>query len=190
MDFKRPERCQRQRTGREDRRSNFYEMPDNLAPSLLPPSTTPVVPLVKPLVQDTRESAKKWREGNKLARIDSERKPAGRKRGLPVGTTFSFTLNEQASAAFSFTQTVTGRNVGHECVAKTRTNAKHKVCKRTVTAGTLSFTGHSATNRVVFQGHISRSEKLKPGRYTLVITATNTAGKKSTPQKLGFTIVK
>jgi hypothetical protein len=31
MDFKRPERCQRQRTGREDRRSKFYEIPDNLA---------------------------------------------------------------------------------------------------------------------------------------------------------------
>jgi hypothetical protein len=31
MDFKRPERCQRQRTGREDRRSKFYEISDNLA---------------------------------------------------------------------------------------------------------------------------------------------------------------
>jgi hypothetical protein len=30
MDFKRPERCQRQRTGREDRRSKFYEISDNL----------------------------------------------------------------------------------------------------------------------------------------------------------------
>jgi hypothetical protein len=30
MDFKRPERCHRQRTGREDRRSKFYEISDNL----------------------------------------------------------------------------------------------------------------------------------------------------------------
>jgi hypothetical protein len=30
MDFTRPERCRRQRTGREDRHSNFYEVPDNL----------------------------------------------------------------------------------------------------------------------------------------------------------------
>ena len=30
MDFTRPERCRRQRTGREDRRSKFYEIPDNL----------------------------------------------------------------------------------------------------------------------------------------------------------------
>ena len=30
MDFKHPERCQPQRTGREDRHSKFYEIPDNL----------------------------------------------------------------------------------------------------------------------------------------------------------------
>jgi len=30
MDFTRPKRCRRQRTGREDRRSNFYEISDNL----------------------------------------------------------------------------------------------------------------------------------------------------------------
>jgi hypothetical protein len=32
MDFNRPKRCPRQRTGREDRHSNFYEIPDNLQP--------------------------------------------------------------------------------------------------------------------------------------------------------------
>jgi hypothetical protein len=32
MDFKRPERCPSQRTGREDRRSKFYEISDNLFP--------------------------------------------------------------------------------------------------------------------------------------------------------------
>jgi hypothetical protein len=31
MDFTRPERCRSQRTGREDRHSKFYEVPDNLA---------------------------------------------------------------------------------------------------------------------------------------------------------------
>jgi len=30
LDFKRPERCRWQRTGREDRRSKFYEVSDNL----------------------------------------------------------------------------------------------------------------------------------------------------------------
>ncbi len=115
---------------------------------------------------------------------------SGRKKKPPVGTTFSFSLNEQASVTFSFTQKATGRKVGGKCVAKSRKNAKRKSCKRTVTAGTLSFTGHAGTDNVVFQGRISRSKKLRPGSYTLVITATNTAGQKSGPQTLGFTIVK
>jgi hypothetical protein len=59
-----------------------------------------------------------------------------------------------------------------------------------VTAGTLTFAGHSGTNKVVFQGSISRSKKLNPGRYTLVIVAMNSAGQRSAPRKLSFTIVK
>jgi hypothetical protein len=61
--------------------------------------------------------------------------------------------------------------------------------KRTVAAGTLSFTGHSATNKIVFQGRISRSHELAPGHYRLLITATNAAGVPSAPTSLSFTIV-
>jgi len=53
----------------------------------------------------------------------------------------------------------------------------------------LSFIGHSGTNHVVFLGRISRSNKLKPGHYTLLITAENSAGH-SSPHQLRFTIVK
>ena len=72
----------------------------------------------------------------------------------------------------------------------TRKNHKRRVCKRAVMAGTLSLAGHSGTNNVLFQGRISRHKKLNPGRYTLVIEATNTAGQKSKPQNLSFTIVR
>ena len=34
MDFTRPKRCRRQRTGREDRHSKFYEISDNLQQAL------------------------------------------------------------------------------------------------------------------------------------------------------------
>jgi hypothetical protein len=56
-----------------------------------------------------------------------------------------------------------------------------------VTAGTLSFTGHAGRNKVSFQGRISATRKLRPGRYTLVITAT-ASGKTSRPMTLSFTI--
>jgi hypothetical protein len=54
----------------------------------------------------------------------------------------------------------------------------------------LSFAGHGGLNKVFFQGRISRSRKLKPGHYTLIITATNASGRHSRPVRLSFTIVK
>ena len=144
----------------------------------------PITPTIAPTITAAHESASRWREGNKLAQISR------RKKKPPVGTTFKFTLNEQASVTFSFTMKAKGRKVGGKCVTENRRNAKRRSCQRTATAATLSFTGHSGQNKVVFQGRVSRAKKLKPGRYTLVITATNGAGQKSAAQKLSFTIVK
>jgi predicted phage tail protein len=45
-------------------------------------------------------------------------------------------------------------------------------------------------NKVAFQGRISRSKKLPLGAYTLQITAVNSAGKRSSPRTLSFSIVK
>jgi hypothetical protein len=124
-------------------------------------STSPSVPSetsLPPVVQSARQSTTRWREGNRLARISRAK--------TPTGTTFSFSLNEQATVTFSFSQSVDGR----------------------VTVGRLTFTGHSGTNKVAFQGRISPVKKLKPGRYTLVITATDSAGVRSAPKSLSFTI--
>jgi hypothetical protein len=143
-----------------------------------PPATRPI-----PSVTGARQSATRWREGNKLAQITRKKKRP------PVGTTFTFALNTQATVTLRFTTRLPGRKVGNKCVAKTRKNAKRKSCERTVTAGTMSFTGHAGTNRVVFQGRVSSSKKLEPGRYTLVVTATNSTGT-SAPASLSFTIVK
>jgi hypothetical protein len=130
--------------------------------SFLSPSAPSETPLPPPAVQDASQSTTRWREGNQLARISRAK--------TPTGTTFSFSLNEQAAVTFSFTQ-IPGRH-------------------RRGKSWTLSFTGHSATNTVAFAGRISRSDKLKPGRYELVIIATNSAGVRSAPKSLSFTIVK
>ena len=55
--------------------------------------------------------------------------------------------------------------------------------------GSLSFAGHVGVNVVNFYGWLSRHHRLKPGKYTLLITAT-TPGAGSTSQKLKFTIVR
>jgi hypothetical protein len=159
--------------------------------SYAPPIPPPVLPIIlpsphAPVITGASESARTWHEGSALPQI-SKRKH--RKKGT-VGTTFSFSLDQQAMVTFSFTTQETGRKVGRSCVAKTRKNSKRKACKRTATAGLMSFPGHAGTNKVVFQGRVSAAKKLKPGRYTLVITASNSAGQQSAPQQLSFTIVK
>jgi hypothetical protein len=133
------------------------------------------------VVQSARQSATRWREGNRLASISRAK--------IPTGTTLSFSLNEQATVRFSFIQILGGTSAAHSCLAKTRENARRKSCN-TIGSGTLSFTGRPDSNRVAFAGRISRTDKLKPGRYELTITATNAAGRSSAPVLLRFTIVK
>jgi hypothetical protein len=135
-----------------------------------------------PVITSASQTNKTWREGSALATFSRTHKAA-------LGTTFSFTLNEQASVSFAFTQLVGGRKVKGKCVARTNKNGTKPPCKRTITQGTVSFTGHSGTVKVFFQGRISVSKKLPLGRYTLVITARTSAGQRSQPQSLSFTIV-
>ena len=86
---------------------------------------------------------------------------------LRRGTTFSFVLDQDARVGLAFMR---------------------KVGRRKVAIGTLPVTGHSGTNKVRFRGRLSRSKTLRPGRYTVAITATN-AGGRSAARSLRFTVV-
>ncbi len=145
-----------------------------------PAKVAPPAPL-KPAVTALTQSASRWRLGSALAKL-TKAKP-------PVGTTFSFKLNEAASVRLDFAQRTTGRRVGRRCVAQTRGNRRKPRCTRTIAAGTLSLAGHSGTNRVRFQGRLSRTKRLKPGAYTVSVTAT-ASGLRSVSRSLTFTIVK
>jgi Concanavalin A-like lectin/glucanases superfamily len=134
-----------------------------------------------PAIANTSQSHRRWREGNKLARVSR------RKHKLPVGTTFSFSLNESANVSFSFTQPAAGRKTKARCAVQPKHRHRGNVCKHSVVRGTLSFAGHAGMNKVSFQGR-SGKHKLKPGSYILVITAANAAGH-SSPKSLSFTIV-
>jgi len=68
---------------------------------------------------------------------------------------------------------------GRRCRPLTRSNRRKRRCTIPNVRGTLSFNGHAGTNKVKFQGRLSRSKKLKPGRYTLTITTTDSAGNRS-----------
>jgi hypothetical protein len=146
------------------------------APTPTPPSSTP------PIVSNLSQSHRTWRSGTRLATVARSPKP-------PVGTVFSFRLTERAQVRFAFTQQLAGRKAKGRCVAQTLKNRHDRSCKRTVTRAVLAFGGHPGTNRISFQGRLSRSVKLGSGRYTLVVTATNTAGQRSRTRTLSFTIV-
>ena len=71
-----------------------------------------------PSITNVTQSHRIWRRGSKRASFARKRKP-------PIGTTFSFKLNEQANLTFAFTQRVRGRKVKRGCVARTTKN-RHK----------------------------------------------------------------
>lgn len=145
-----------------------------------------------PAFTNVTQSSRRWREGVRLASISR------RGRRPPLGTHFSFTLNQAAEVQFVFSQRVGGREfskrtdegVIRTCVAPTRKNRHRPACKRGVRRGSLSFAAHAGLNKVSFQGRISRRTKLPSGEYTVAITATNSVGRRSLPARLSFTIVK
>jgi hypothetical protein len=165
-----------------------FTTPAQLVEAIVPapfPNETPLPPApyktpLPPLVQHARQSAARWREGSQLAHIS--------RRKTPTGTTFSFSLNERAAVTFGFIQLLP--QSAHNCLARTNNKIQRKSCNNTVTRGMLSLTGHSGANNAAFAGRISRTNKLKPGRYELTITATNSTGQRSAPVSLSFTIVK
>ena len=137
-----------------------------------------------PVLTGLKGSHARWRAGAAPARISSR----ARAKATPVGTTFSFSLNVSAKVTLLFSHASAGRRVKGSCVASTAHNAKLPRCTRKVRAGALSLNAASGAGRITFDGRIG-ARKLKPGRYTMTITAANTAGS-SKPRSLTFTIIK
>jgi hypothetical protein len=145
-------------------------------------TTTTTATTATPKLMGVRQSHRRWRLGTKLARFAAAPKP-------PVGTTFRFALNEPATVRFAFAQLLPGRKANAKCVAQTSANRNHKACTRSVPRGSLSFSAGAGLHKLFFQGRLTRTRKLKPGTYTLTITATNAAGQRASKTLRSFTIV-
>jgi hypothetical protein len=158
----------------------------------LPTGTSPAAPAAPvtlttltttpPSLSSVSQSHRRWRLGGKLARFAAAAKP-------PVGTTFGFTLNQPASVRLAFAQLLPGRKVNGKCVAQTARNRSHKACKRSAPRGSLSFIAGAGPHKLFFQGRLTRTSKLKPGIYTLTITATNAASQRASRTLKPFTII-
>ena len=108
----------------------------------------------------------------------------------PVGTTFSLTLDQSARVTLRFTRQVVGRTPHGRCAKPTARNRSAAHCTLTIAAGTLVLTGRRGPNRIQFEGRISRTIELRPGRYAVAITPTNSVGQRATARALRFRIVR
>jgi hypothetical protein len=134
-----------------------------------------------PVISNFKQSAATWRLGTRLATA-SRSKP-------PVGTTFSFDLNVPASTLFAFTRIETGRTVGGKCVRRTAGNRHKRRCERFIPAGHLTIKAHAGTNKVRFEGRVTRTRHLKAGHHQLTMFATDSKGQNSFPNTVRFTVV-
>jgi streptogramin lyase len=105
-----------------------------------------------------------------------------------TGTTITYTLSKAANVKLQFLQPLPGRRKGSRCVAPSRSLRKARRCTRLSPKGTLTRTGQQGTNSVAFSGRIGRTA-LKPAKYQVAITATDSAGQTSAVQTASFTVL-
>jgi hypothetical protein len=134
------------------------------------------------------QSHTKWRAGSAQATI--ARRHKHHKPRAPLGTTFSLTINTQATVTLAFTRLSGGRMVGGRCVKPKRRNHRKPACQTQHSSGGLTFPNEPAGARTItFDGVLQNGRKLRAGAYTVAITAaTSTATVPA--QTLRFTIVR
>ncbi len=156
-------------------------------PSTTSTSTSPTTSTVAPpppeppTISHLSQAHSTWRTGSKLSTISRAKKP-------PIGTTFKFDLNEAARVSFAFAQRLSGRKVKGKCVALTNHDRSARKCTRSRSRGTLSLNAPGGADKVAFDGRVSRTNKLKPGSYTVNASARNSAGERSRTDSLKFKI--
>jgi hypothetical protein len=146
------------------------------------PSSAPLQAeaLPAPTLTQLRQSHSRWRE----RRVPDR---AARRARAPLGTSFSFVLNEPAKVQLAFVRHFHGYEVGHNCVTVPRGRRHGRRCTRTVNKGGLSAPGSTGENALHFDGSTSRG-RFETGDYTVAIRAANSAGH-STVQTLNFSIL-
>ena len=111
-----------------------------------------------------------------------------RRRTVPRGTTFRYTLTEPATVKISIKRKLAGRRKGNKCVRPTRALRRARRCTRLVTKGTLRRSSKLGANSVRFTGRIGR-RKLAAGKFAAIVTAIDAAGNRSKPRTLAFTVL-
>lgn len=105
------------------------------------------------------------------------------------GTTFRFSVSEDARVLFTIERATVGRTVGRNCRRQTRSNRKRRKCTLYVSPQRFAVQAPAGGNRKNFSGRIGR-RSLSPGQYRATLVATDAAGNSSTARRVNFKVVR
>jgi virginiamycin B lyase len=148
-----------------------------------PPNPLPPPDTTSPLVTSVSLTNTVFRRGLLLAKL------TGLRRAIPTGTTIRWRVNEQSRSTLRFSRLVTGRRVGRRCLANTRARRSRPRCTRKLSPRRLTYTTAPGPRRLRFQGRLSRTRRLSPGRYELAIQAVDAAGNRSRTVRKRFRLL-
>jgi DNA-binding beta-propeller fold protein YncE len=162
-----------------------------LAVSSLPNPGRPIVPVVPPAARTTSQAPSLTRvaQTHRVWRERLTQATSTARRRVPVGTAFSFTVDQPGRVALVFWHTVGGRLMdGDRCRAQTRANHRHRRCWRVLRKGALNLAVAAGAHRIRFDGRI-RGHTLPLGSYAVSFTASSAAtGQHSAVRTLRFRI--
>jgi 6-phosphogluconolactonase (cycloisomerase 2 family) len=116
-----------------------------------------------------------------------EAKPKGKAKGR-FGTTFRYTVNEAGTVRFKIELKKVGRLVGKKCKPQTPKNAGKKKCPLFKGVGSRSQKAKAGANKLKWNGRL-QGKPLLPGSYRAAVVATDKAGGRSAPKRVGFRVL-
>jgi hypothetical protein len=156
-------------------------------PPLTAPPPPPLRDTTAPVISKLELAHKSFALGAKATATSAATK---KKHKTASGTTFTFTLSENATTRIAIVRRVKGHRASTKRPCAAAKRGQKLNCTRTVTELTL-VRAHTAkgANRVAFSGRYGKRKHLVNGSYTATLTATDPTGNRSKPHSVTFSVV-
>jgi hypothetical protein len=138
-----------------------------------------------PVLSALTLSPTRFRRGTRAATIAKHAR-----KGIPGGTTISFTLSQTATVTLTFQRAQPGVSSTGRCLAPSPKHRHGRRCTRYATVhGNVSIAAPAGADRIGFDGLLAGGSKLAPGSYRLALSANDSSGTASAVQHPSFTLV-
>jgi hypothetical protein len=105
------------------------------------------------------------------------------------GTTIRFSVSRAATASIAIRHLGVGHRVGRRCVTASHARSRRPTCTRAQLVSTLTRHARLGLNTIAFTGRLGR-RALRPGHYTLTVTARIGLSRSSRPRSAALLIVR